>query len=47
MPEKLKKKIIEEYVGKIVPKKYQDEYGKKYDKKEAEQIFYKTMNKRL
>jgi len=46
MPEKLKKKFIEEYTRKLVPKKYQKKYGKVYSKKEAEEIFYATMKKR-
>lgn len=45
MPEKLKKIFEKTYVGKTVPKKYQAKYGKIYDKKEADKIFYATMNK--
>jgi hypothetical protein len=46
MPEKIKKIFIKDYVGKKVPKKYRSKYGKIYDEKEAEEIFYSWMNKR-
>ena len=45
MPLKLKKLFEKEYVGKRVPKEWQDEYGKVYDKEEADKIFYAWENK--
>jgi HEPN domain-containing protein len=36
----LKSKFIKEYTGKKVPKEYQKDYGKIYNKKEAESVFY-------
>lgn len=46
MPEKLKKIFEKTYIGKKVPKKYQDKYGKIYDKEEADEVFYAWWNKR-
>jgi hypothetical protein len=38
---KLKKNVKEQYLGKEVPKKYQDRYGKFYDKpSEIKQVAY-------
>lgn len=35
-----------EYLGKPVPKKYQDRYGKRYDKKDVKEFAYALANSR-
>lgn len=45
MPNKLKKIFEETYTGKKVPKRYQEKYGKRYSKDEADDIFYAFENK--
>lgn len=46
MPEKIKKIFMKEYLGKKVPSKYKNKYGKIYQKKEVENIFYSWLNKK-
>jgi len=41
----LKESLIEEYLEKPVPSKYQKDYGKKYDKKDIEIFAIKVSNK--
>jgi hypothetical protein len=43
--ERLVKKVAKNYEGKSVPKKYQSEYGKTYDKGEAKEVGYKVATK--
>jgi len=38
--------VKEYYVGKKVPKKYQEKYGKIYDEEEAERIAYAIAKKK-
>jgi len=45
MPRRLKLIFEKTYTGKPVPKKYQSKYGKFYDKKEADEVFYAWLNK--
>jgi hypothetical protein len=37
---KLLKNIRDNYLGKVVPKKYQHKYGKKYDKDDVLKLTY-------
>jgi len=43
---KLKNALTSEYVGKIVPKEFQERYGKKYDEEEMEQFAYAVARSR-
>ena len=37
---KLQKSVKKQYLGKKVPPKYKDKYGKRYDSKEVKNISY-------
>ena len=43
--ERLVKKVAKNYEGKNVPRKYQSEYGKTYNKEEAKEVGYKVATK--
>ena len=43
---KLKNALSKEYVGRIVPEKYQKRYGKRYDDSEMESLAYAVARSR-
>ena len=43
--ERLVNKVAKNYEGKNVPRKYQSEYGKIYNKEEAKEVGYKVATK--
>ena len=42
---KLQKNIREEYLGKPVPKRFQNRYGKRYDEEDVEEVSFAVANK--